>query len=257
MYRLIAGRAGASRSAALRSISWSWDADIPSARLQADGSAASAISSSTSSARTGASAGKLNASRRSGRTVAPGPLGLRRWQQHDHERKAYLHRRAPYLYKDAHHRRRRTRRRGGLARGRGHAALARLHRAAHGRRPGLVIEGRNYPESSGPGAGCPPEHGISAADGINCRSAEGVLGDADRDHIDTMVLYPEPRALRADARGPGFRCGLRPALQPVDRGLLHVIGRPPARHRGDADRARRRGDRHHARGEGAGSGGDP
>ena len=56
--------------------------------------------------------------------------------------------------------------------------------------PGLVIEGRNYPESSGPGAGCPTEHGISAAEGINCRSAEGVLGDADRDQIDTMVLYP-------------------------------------------------------------------
>jgi uncharacterized protein len=54
----------------------------------------------------------------------------------------------------------------------------------------LVIEGRNYPEDSGPGAGCPPEHGISKAPDINCRSVEGVLGDADRDHINTMVLYP-------------------------------------------------------------------
>ena len=27
----------------------------------------------------------------------------------------------------------------------------------------LVIEGRNYPEADGPGAGCPREHGLSTA----------------------------------------------------------------------------------------------
>ena len=54
----------------------------------------------------------------------------------------------------------------------------------------LIIEGRNYPEADGPGAGCPREHGLSDAAGINYSSAEGVLGDADRDQIDTMVLYP-------------------------------------------------------------------
>ena len=57
-------------------------------------------------------------------------------------------------------------------------------------KPGLIIEGRKYPEDRGPGAGCPSEHGLSSASDINCRSAAGVLGDADRDHIDTMVLYP-------------------------------------------------------------------
>jgi hypothetical protein len=57
-------------------------------------------------------------------------------------------------------------------------------------RPGLLIEGRHYPEDEGPGAGCPPEHGLSKVDGINWSSSEGVLKDADRDHIDTMVLYP-------------------------------------------------------------------
>ena len=31
----------------------------------------------------------------------------------------------------------------------------------------LVIEGRNYPEADGPGAGCPREHGLSTADGID------------------------------------------------------------------------------------------
>jgi uncharacterized protein len=57
-------------------------------------------------------------------------------------------------------------------------------------KPGLIIEGRRYPEDHGPGAGCPSQHGLSKAPDINCRSAAGVLGDADRDHIDTMVLYP-------------------------------------------------------------------
>jgi predicted TIM-barrel fold metal-dependent hydrolase len=57
-------------------------------------------------------------------------------------------------------------------------------------KPGLIIEGRNYPEPDGPGAGCPPEHGLSTAEGINPHTVEGVLADADRDHIDTMVLYP-------------------------------------------------------------------
>src|ERR1700744_4609178 len=54
----------------------------------------------------------------------------------------------------------------------------------------LMFEGRNYPEDEGPGAGCPPEHGISKAPNINCRSPEGVLGAADRDHIATKGRYP-------------------------------------------------------------------
>src|SRR5262249_56997432 len=56
-------------------------------------------------------------------------------------------------------------------------------------RPSLKIEGRHYPEDQGPGAGCPPEHGLSVVEDIHWSSAEGVLQDADRDHIDTMVLY--------------------------------------------------------------------
>ena len=31
------------------------------------------------------------------------------------------------------------------------------------RRLRLMIEGRYYPEDEGPGAGCPPEHGISVS----------------------------------------------------------------------------------------------
>jgi uncharacterized protein len=72
---------------------------------------------------------------------------------------------------------------------------------------GLVIEGRNYPEDSGPGAGCPREHGLSTADGIDHSSAEGVLGDADRDHIDTMVLYPSLGLCAPSLEDPEFAAG--------------------------------------------------
>lgn len=72
---------------------------------------------------------------------------------------------------------------------------------------GLVIEGRNYPEDSGPGAGCPREHGLSTAAGIDHSSAEGVLRDADRDHIDTMVLYPSLGLCAPSLEDPGLAAG--------------------------------------------------
>ncbi|MDT5108803.1 MAG: uncharacterized protein QOE20_693 [Mycobacterium sp.] len=72
---------------------------------------------------------------------------------------------------------------------------------------GLVIEGRNYPEETGPGAGCPTEHGLSAAAGINCTTADGVLGDADRDGIDTMVLYPSLGLCTPTLEDPQFAAG--------------------------------------------------
>ncbi|MGZ5392598.1 MAG: amidohydrolase family protein, partial [Mycobacterium sp.] len=71
----------------------------------------------------------------------------------------------------------------------------------------LVIEGRNYPEADGPGAGCPREHGLSRAPGIDYSSAEGVLGDADRDHIDTMVLYPSLGLCVPTLENPEFAAG--------------------------------------------------
>ncbi len=55
---------------------------------------------------------------------------------------------------------------------------------------GFSIEGRRYPEPEGPGAGCPPEHGITTAEGVDPSSVEGVLADADREGIDQMVLFP-------------------------------------------------------------------
>jgi hypothetical protein len=54
----------------------------------------------------------------------------------------------------------------------------------------LLTEGRRYPEHEGPGAGCPPEHGLSKVEGINPWTPEGTLADADRDGIDRMVFFP-------------------------------------------------------------------
>src|SRR2546426_9492769 len=54
----------------------------------------------------------------------------------------------------------------------------------------LLTEGRRYPEPEGPGAGCPPEHGLSKVEGINPWTPEGTLADADRDGIDQMVFFP-------------------------------------------------------------------
>jgi predicted TIM-barrel fold metal-dependent hydrolase len=59
-----------------------------------------------------------------------------------------------------------------------------------GGEPGILIEGRRYPQVTGPGAGCPPGHGLLKADGINPYHLEGVLADASRDGIDQMVLFP-------------------------------------------------------------------
>jgi len=61
---------------------------------------------------------------------------------------------------------------------------------AVGEGPALTVEGRRYPETEGPGAGCPPQHGVSPAAGRNPARPEGVLADADREGIDAMVLFP-------------------------------------------------------------------
>lgn len=75
------------------------------------------------------------------------------------------------------------------------------------RRPRLTIEGRNYPEDTGPGAGCPPEHGITKVPDINCSTAQGVLADADRDQLDTMVLYPSLGLCVPSLEDPVFAAG--------------------------------------------------
>src|ERR1700748_2867269 len=62
--------------------------------------------------------------------------------------------------------------------------------------------------TAGPGGACPREDGLSTADGIDYSSAEGVLGDADRDQIDTMVLYPSLGLCAPSLEDPQFAAGV-------------------------------------------------
>jgi predicted TIM-barrel fold metal-dependent hydrolase len=52
----------------------------------------------------------------------------------------------------------------------------------------FFIEGRPYPQSRGPGAGCRPDEGL--ADGVEPFTLDGVLRDADREGIDRVVFFP-------------------------------------------------------------------
>jgi predicted TIM-barrel fold metal-dependent hydrolase len=54
----------------------------------------------------------------------------------------------------------------------------------------LRTEGRRYPEFEGPGAGCPLEHGLTTAAGVDPYTPAGTLANADRDGIDQMVFFP-------------------------------------------------------------------
>src|SRR5690349_16126636 len=54
----------------------------------------------------------------------------------------------------------------------------------------LIMEGRPYRQSRGPGAGCPAAEGLCLDRGANPFTPEGVLADADREGIDTMVFFP-------------------------------------------------------------------
>ena len=55
---------------------------------------------------------------------------------------------------------------------------------------GVTVEGRPYPQYEGPGAGCPPEHGMTKAAGVDPTTAAGVLANAATDGISAMVLFP-------------------------------------------------------------------
>src|ERR1051326_815212 len=54
----------------------------------------------------------------------------------------------------------------------------------------IRTEGRRYPEFEGPGAGCPPEPGLTTSPGGDPYPPEGTLANADVDGIDPMVFYP-------------------------------------------------------------------
>jgi predicted TIM-barrel fold metal-dependent hydrolase len=71
-----------------------------------------------------------------------------------------------------------------------------------GERPAILVEGRPYPETEGPGAGCPPRHAVCTAPGIDPSSPQGVVADAESEGIDRMVLFPS-----FGLGIPGFRDG--------------------------------------------------
>jgi predicted TIM-barrel fold metal-dependent hydrolase len=52
----------------------------------------------------------------------------------------------------------------------------------------FMIEGRPYPQSRGAAAGCPPTEGLNGE--ANPFTPEGVLADADREGINTLVFFP-------------------------------------------------------------------
>jgi predicted TIM-barrel fold metal-dependent hydrolase len=55
---------------------------------------------------------------------------------------------------------------------------------------GVLVEGRPYPYYEGPGAGCPPQNGMTQAAGVDPGSPSGVVANAATDGIDAMVLFP-------------------------------------------------------------------
>jgi predicted TIM-barrel fold metal-dependent hydrolase len=63
-----------------------------------------------------------------------------------------------------------------------------IRMSGHGEDGALVIEGRPYPQSRGPGAGCRPDEGL--AQGVDPFTLAGVLRDADRESIDRVVFFP-------------------------------------------------------------------
>jgi len=73
---------------------------------------------------------------------------------------------------------------------------------------GVILEGRPYPSYEGPGAGCPPEHGLSKAEGIDPTTVAGVLSNADADGIDEMVLFPSFGLCVPSLQDPGLGAGV-------------------------------------------------
>ncbi|MHB8328674.1 MAG: amidohydrolase family protein [Acidimicrobiales bacterium] len=106
---------------------------------------------------------------------------------------------------------------------------------------GMVIEGRPYPDFEGPGAGCPPEHGLSDAPGLDPKSVDGVLGNADTDGIDEMVLFPSFGLCVPTLRDPALGAGharmynqWAAELCAKSGGRLHAAAVTPVEHLDDA-----------------------
>lgn len=111
----------------------------------------------------------------------------------------------------------------------------------HGTFPEVLTEGRRYPEPVGPGAGCPPEHGISRAEGINPLTVEGTLADADRDGIDQMVFFPSFGLRAPSIESPALAAGFARLYNEWmadwcrrGKGRFHGVAVVPAEHGAEA-----------------------
>ncbi len=99
------------------------------------------------------------------------------------------------------------------------------------RGPRLVIEGRQYPQDSGPGAGCPPAEGVCLDRGINPFTPEGIVADADREGIDTMVFFPSAALGLPGFQDPAFAAEM---ARGYNRWLADMCGHDRKRLRGIA-----------------------
>jgi len=97
--------------------------------------------------------------------------------------------------------------------------------------PSLLIEGRAYPQDHGPGAGCPATEGLCLDRGINPFTPQGMLADADREGIETMVFFPS-----AALGLPGYRDQIFAAemARAYNRWLANLCSHNPKRLRGVA-----------------------
>ncbi|HTZ08691.1 MAG TPA: amidohydrolase family protein, partial [Acidimicrobiales bacterium] len=106
---------------------------------------------------------------------------------------------------------------------------------------GVLIEGRPYPQYEGPGAGCPPQHGLTTAPGVDPMRVEGVLANADTDGIDEMVLFPSFGLCVPTIEDPVLGAGLArsynrwaAAFCATSGGRLHGAAVTPIEHGADA-----------------------
>lgn len=102
---------------------------------------------------------------------------------------------------------------------------------------GVSVEGRHYPTYEGPGAGCPPEHGLSKADGIDPSTAESILANADTDGIAEMVLFPSFGLCVPSLEDPDLGAGIArlynewiAGLCAQSQGRLHAAAVVPIEH---------------------------
>lgn len=73
---------------------------------------------------------------------------------------------------------------------------------------GVLIEGRPYPDPSGPGAGCPADRGLTDAPGVDPSTLSGIVADADKDGMDELVVFPSFAMCVPSIKDPSLGSGI-------------------------------------------------